>query len=347
MDFLTELRAQEWADESAYAALDESERETEEGAALLYAISEVSESSYSLYDVDKDGVPELFVEYGNCEAAYRTRCCTFRDGKMALAGEFLSGHSGLCTCPDRSAFLVSWGQMGYARILEYAMENGVLTEERELFTEERVLEYTQANEIVPGAEYIDSFYTKLGEYSPYPDDRPQPSGGKALLLPVCDWYDGPAPTGQSTETARAAILAALNGKTELYGASGDHFSGDTGRTTWEKYIQPGVADSFNDVPLEVTSHVWQDMNGDGQEECVLQLQSDVGTAVVVLSEQEGAVYAYYFEYYEDAVFYTDGTILNPYGGTERLSFWKSQCYQYTVSAAAAQPVEWTEGAPRA
>lgn len=173
----------------------------------------VGSESYSLYDVDRDGVPELFVKYGDCEAAFVYKCYAFRDGQVVCIGEFAGGHSSLYTHPDKSAVLRSAGHMGYAELYEYTMENGVLTEEREIFAEEDVRDYTPTEEIVPGAEYIEYFYTRGGaEDDSYWTGRTPYSLGKALLLPIADYYDGRPTTGDSSKTARAAILAVLSGE---------------------------------------------------------------------------------------------------------------------------------------
>ena len=203
-------------------------------------------------------------------------------------------------------------------------------------------------------------YAPESEWYGYDDGRPHASAGQALLLPVCDWYDGPAVTGASSEAARAAILAALNGETGLYGASGDHFNGDVGWTTWAEYIQPGAAYGYNEEPLEVIRHAWLDMNGDGQEELLLQVVTQRGEdgagedgsrpwtieSTVVLSEQEGTVYAYFFGFFDETdAFCDDGTVLN-FGEIQKLSFWKDQCYQYIAQRdPSAQPVKWVDGAP--
>lgn len=313
--------------------------------------------SYSLYDVDRDGVPELFVKYGDCEAAFVYKCCAFRDGQVLCIGEFAGGHSSLYTHPDKSAVLRSAGHMGYKEVYEYTMENGVLTEEREIFSEEDVREYTPTEEIVPGAEYIEYFYTWRGEYEHLVSSGRTPySRGKAMLLPVADWQAALAATGNSSETARTAILAALNGETQLYGASGDHFYGDTGPITWAEYVQPGAAYPYNDQPLAVSAHAWQDMNGDGQEELLLRVVTDTGEdngvpwsseSIVMLSAQDGTVYAYFLSVYDRAgvELRADGTVSNTDYGTVRLSFWKDQCYQYAVPDASAPAVKWVEGAP--
>lgn len=358
VDFLTQLLAKEWASEMDYAGLSGEGLDTEERQELWAAVMDSSEQ-FALYDVDKDGVPELLVKYGECEADYYGVCYTFRDGEMVEAGEFGFSHSVLYTCPDRSAFLCHWGHMGYAELCEYAMEDGVLTEERVLFQEESMDGYTGPDEIVPGAEWIETYFTKRGErrHSWWPEDRLHASAGKALLLPICDWYGGPAATGDSSETARMAILAALDGERPLYGASGDHFYGDIGWTTWEEYIQPGAAYFYNEEPLEIVSYAWMDMNGDGQEECLLRVVKsrveDDGNgkpwtyeATVVLSEQDGTVYAYLFGFYENADdFRGDGTVLS-FGETWKLSFWKGQCYAYYARRdPSARPVEWVDGSP--
>lgn len=321
---------------------------------LSYVMSMMSEN-YSLYDVDKDGVPELFVKYGVCEAAFTYQCYTFREGRMVCIGEFDGGHSGLYTHPDKSAVLRSSGHMGYAELYEYPMEDGVLTEEREIFREEDVRDYTPTEEIVPGAEYIEPYYTRRGEDdSSFFTGKAPYSAGSAMLLPICDWQAGPAATGNDSGQARAAILAALDGESEVYAVSGDHFYGDIGPVAWTDYLGPHGAYPYNDEPLEVSAHLWQDMNGDGQEELLLRVVTDVGEdhgtpwvseATVMLSGQGGAVYAYFFGFFHDRdAFYDDGAV-RQYGEDYRLSFWRNQCYEYIGEPAGGSPVQWLDGSP--
>ena len=315
---------------------------------------------YSLYDVDGDGVPELFVQFGNCEANFTTHCYTFRDGQVVCIGEFDTGHSSLYTDPGRSAVVRSAGHMGCKEVYEYPMEDGRLTGERVLFTEEDVEFYTDTEDIVPGARYIAPTRVYRGEDDHLWFERPLPTWGQAMLLPIIDWYDGPAATGSGSEQARTAILAALNGETGLYGYSGEGYYGDVGPTTWAEYVQGGGAYPYDSAPLEIQGYVWQDMNGDGQEECVLLLRAEdeyQAQLTVVLSEQGGEVYAYGFGYVDLSEFetvdagypyrgelYTDGVMQDHYGGTSALSFWKDQCCQYAVTDhAAGEPVQWQKG----
>lgn len=331
------------------------------GGSLISTMA-MGSNTYSLYDVDRDGVPELFVAYGFWGEF--TQCYTFRDGQIVCVGEFYTKDSSLYGHPEKSAVLCHWGRMGGAALYEYDMVDGVLTERQELFSEYTMDGYTAPDEIVPGAQPIDDYYTFRGEYDWNRFSAPEsegagwhpgdPAEGKALLLPICDWYGGPAATGDSSETARMAILAALDGERPLYGASGDHFYGDVGWTTWEEYVQPGAAYPYSDEPLQIAAHVWLDMNSDGQEECVLQL-AEMGDGewrrqgLSVLSEQDGTVYAYYFGFYESAELGADGVFYHVWGKdsyNRALSFWQDQCYEYdVVSAASVRPVEWLDGSP--
>ena len=353
--FLTRLRRSEFANESAYAAMSEAERESEAGRSLWNAIIGEGSESYSLYDVDKDDVPELFVKFGDYEAAYHTRCYTFRDGETVLLGEFPSGHSSLYTYPDKNAFLVHRAHMGCAELYEYSIADGQLTGGETLLTEGNVTEYTDPGEVVPGAEAVHSNRTRMIRVDSFDFDgtgQLPPSLDTPLLLPVCEWYDGPPATGSDSERARGAILAVLEDNAPFTGVSGDGFYGDTGRTTWEEYVQPGAAYPYGEYPYQVTRYVWLDMNRDGQEECVVRLTGQGENAAllgdeatVVLSEQDGEVYAYYFRFYNHSYIpYMDGTIRSDTGTIAwAMSFWKDQCCESFVSPdETVQPAEWIE-----
>lgn len=50
---------------------------------------------YTLYDVDKNGVPELIVKFGTCEADYDGRLYTFDGTKVVYVDEFAMGHTSI------------------------------------------------------------------------------------------------------------------------------------------------------------------------------------------------------------------------------------------------------------
>ena len=89
----------DWA--SAYrAVLDEAlaKRNAENPGDFL------AECSYCLYDIDKDGTPELLLKTGTCEADYMGRIFFFDGRRASQLGEELSlSHSSFYTDPDEIA----------------------------------------------------------------------------------------------------------------------------------------------------------------------------------------------------------------------------------------------------
>lgn len=361
MDFLTRLRAEEFANESAYAAMNTAERESNEGSDLWQAIMVEGSESYSLYDVDKDGIPELFVKFGDYEAAYHTRCYTFRDGETVLLGEFPSGHSGIYTYPGKNAFLVLKGHMGQASLYEYRVEDGKLAGGEALFTEENVAVYTEPGEVVPGAEAIDYYRTSMFQVYSFDFDgsgQVPPSLATPLLLPVCNWYDGLPATGSDSKQARGAILTVLEDNAPFIVPWAEFGPVPAGPTNLAEFADCQYRDE-GALPYELAGYFWQDLNRDGQEECLIQLTSTYedgswcNNVFLVLSEQDGEIYGYGLAFASICCPYTDGTIRHN-SICCALAFWKKQCYVYYPTASdmpnenyvsydeAAQPAEWVE-----
>lgn len=51
--------------------------------------------SIALYDINKDGINEMFVKVGSCEANYIYFVFTYVNGKVDMLGSFSGGHSSL------------------------------------------------------------------------------------------------------------------------------------------------------------------------------------------------------------------------------------------------------------
>jgi len=328
-DFLRVQRQQEgelkeWVDTASSEELNEDlER---------WSAYSLSSEYYSFYDVDEDGVPELFVRYGDCEAAYHTVCYAFREGEVVEVGDFPSGHSCLYTCPGENGVLYYWGHMGRAFLQKLLLRDGELA-----FAEDFYQEWGGDGEgpdpdpasFVPGAEYIWEYRTPTHWRA---GDCP------ALTLPIYDYgvwprrLEGPLDDGE----VRATIGKVLWEGAELFGVSGDGFYGDTGVVTLEEYLAPGAAYPYNDQSLVVTEYAWADVNGDWQTDCVLRLEGD-GSYYTVLSLQEGTVYAYFLGFTDGFGVDPDGTVfLRWYDWWEQVSFYKNQCYTFS---APREPVE--------
>lgn len=117
----------------------------------------------AVYDVDKDGVPELFFKSGFCEADFETVCYAFRNGRAEAIGQFGSGHTALFTWPEQNAILVWHAQMGVSDMYEYSIIDGRLVCVQTVFSEEVPRSpYTEVNEIVPGSVRVTDY---LGTFS--------------------------------------------------------------------------------------------------------------------------------------------------------------------------------------
>lgn len=276
---------------------------------------------YCLYDADKDGIPELFIQYGSCAADYRTVCYTFREGGVEeLAnGEFGSGQGMIYSCPGEKAFLFAWGHMGYAEIFRIPVEDGRLGE-WELLLEEDTnpaanngvgRDYTHPSALVPGSEALAYYYTRA--YRDY--------GGRNYLLdlPIYDYGALPRLLETPVEEGevRSAVREVLAGGRGFYGCSGDQFYGGTGWVVLEEYLR--AAYRFSNGPLIPREYAFADVNGDGQTDGILRLErgpdeyGNISQYYAVLSLWEGEVYAYFFGF-------TDGFGVDPDGSVYLRSF---------------------------
>lgn len=301
--------------------------------------------SYTLYDVDKDGVPELFIRFGDCEAAFYTVAYAFREGAVAEIGLFGASHSALYTWPGENALIQSWGHMGSGGMDKYIIADGQLVFLENFFYENingtEARGYTDPSVLVPGASYLNECDTMLTmpEWAP-------------LTLPIYDYGRAPDPLPPGSEAdaaARAAILAVLKDGGLLYGVSGDGFGGDTGWKIFSDYCAPGTVIKYADHPMTLKALTWLDFNGDGRTECLLLLNAShedddwLNPQYILLNHQDGVVYAYCLNYStgylpdQNGVFY-DGE----WDATFALSFWKNQCYiRYNVPRdPSAAPAVW-------
>ena len=87
--------------------------------------------NYTIYDIDKDGTPEMFVKMGTCEADYAYYLYAYHENRdcAKFVAEIPAGHSVLCGLENEDAFVVQLGHQGYERITKYIYRNSLLTSE--------------------------------------------------------------------------------------------------------------------------------------------------------------------------------------------------------------------------
>lgn len=87
---------------------------------------------YSVYDIDKDGVKELLILAGTCEADYMYQVYTIENGTGKFLGEIPGGHSGLCADEEGGTqpyIIRLQAHMGYEVISHISIRDGALVSE--------------------------------------------------------------------------------------------------------------------------------------------------------------------------------------------------------------------------
>ena len=80
---------------------------------------------YTVYDIDKDGIPELIIRDGNCEANYVINVYTYTTDIVYL-GEIHCGHTCFYSIDNRNGMYAHYGHMGMEELSEIRIESGEL-----------------------------------------------------------------------------------------------------------------------------------------------------------------------------------------------------------------------------
>ena len=299
---------------------------------------------YYLYDVDKDDVPELMVKFGTCEADYDGRLYTF-DGEHAVyVGEFPLGHSGLATCPSQNGVILNYGHMGGAYMQKMTLKNGELEFEEllsETLGDDPYASYTLPGEVIPGADIL----SEMKPEDTLPIDT--------YRIWIQNLEADVEPTIVEDESLEQRYLTTILQNGTVVGITADGYGGDTGTCTMEEYLGPNMVDQYSDAGMEIVAYTYIDTNGDGSEECVLRLRGadpeesdDLSGKWVVLSEQDGTMYAYCINYQMTYTLLENGAFRpnDAYSTNNfRILFDKDQCFlYYTVLDEKHAEQEWID-----
>ena len=299
---------------------------------------------YYLYDVDKDDVPELMVKFGTCEADYDGRLYTFDGEKAVYVGEFPLGHSGLATCPSQNGVILNYGHMGGAYMQKMTLKNGELEFEEllsETLGDDPDASYTLPGEVIPGADTL----SEMKQEDTLPFDTYE-------IWSVNMSADLNATT-IADETLEQRYLDTILHNGTVVGITADGYGGDTGTCTMEEYLGPNMVNQYADAGMVVEAYTYIDMNEDGTEECVLRLRGadpeesdDLSGKWVVLSEQDGTMYAYCINYQMTYTLLENGAFRpnDAYSTNNfRILFDKDQCFlYYTVLDEKHAEQEWID-----
>ena len=295
---------------------------------------------YWLYDMDKDGVPELIIRYGHDESSFYGKVYTFADGKAQLINELPMGHSSLYGIPDENGLLRHWAHMGCA---EYSMWtlNGEELSYESLFDEdinEKLAAdedawYTPADEIVEGAYHLNSFAydnTAPIEYYDYVVDYitgQKKAGSSDYFFP----NDDPDFFTKVMENDETVVAIAL-----------DEYSHTLWDVPFSTLLEDDMIRDYANDLSEAFDITYADVDSDGIYECIFYLTDGyTGQELrrdcrVILSLQGDSVYAYLGSYpsetriTEDGYFVTEPNEYNYEEYVQRVFLNMENCFIYSV-----------------
>lgn len=337
MDYLTALREEEaplrrWVRE---ATAEELEADVDRANASRWQ-SDV----YWLYDVDKDGVPELFIRYGNLARMDEIRCYACRRGKVVQIGELRDGKgSSLYAWPGENGILDYWAWKGAFVLTKYSVVDGKLVCGEEIRSQYGGPGEPDPRDDVPGTYPLEPCRVRTADREEVP-----------LVLPVCAaggrW--SPAPAGEGDRAAaREAILGVLHRGEKFYSASGNSYV-YVGATGWVS-----LAEYWEDEPRESGERLWMDLDGDGTEECLVRFRTKLGSVdTLILHGQEGTVYGYGVDNYDGdsltagGLYYRSDPLWVEDDWGRVLSFYQNQCFWTAVPLPQSPaPAAWESFAP--
>ena len=273
-------------------------------SAYLQLLHEVRESPFSekgeeaeyymLYDVNKDDIPELILNYGGYSGMSECRLYTIMDNIPTYIDSFSYLDSVLYSCPDDNGLLLVCNRMNYGRTDKLSLKNNKMSTER-IFEEAPVYIYTPVADFYPGAEPITEFH--------YMSDYP--------LLSYDLWTNPIVPVDTVSYPNNDASFF-----TNVIFQNKSVVAVEIPKPGWT-FLEYGRVEtiSFNELVLKIENEsgglvrtgreehrtILVDLNQDGKLEFVISSQKDAGVYgpdkfTIVLSEQNGTVYAYYDEF---------------------------------------------------
>lgn len=254
-----------------------------------------TELSYLVYDIDKDAVPELLVKTGTCEADYHGAFYTFREGQAVQVGEEIGlGHISFYSDPGEDGIIMMWGHMGYASAVRISFTGGYM---EELLYEDNLndrleqdpdTDYIYPGDVIPGSVYLTMCPGNLTLAMTHYEEIVRCLEG---VLPA-------AAEEQYPNRDSAFFENLISGSGEVFAVTADGFTNSPGRIGFQELLRQDVVTSWMQGDLTILSVTPADLNGDGKLECCVAASDGSSEVRILLSEQDGTVFAYLINYAE-------------------------------------------------
>ena len=295
-----------------------------------YGTSEYTPYEYYLYDIDKDGIPELILKRGTCEADYNGEIYK-NDGYAVRAAvyDIGMGHMGFYSEPGENGILFNWGHMGshdLERVTLKKVDWSYELQSEELISEfiEGDGEYTEVSSVVPGAVSLPWSKMSSNLLVEKYEDIMAAMEGHITLAKHDPSHD---------QELKDAVEDTINNGGAVVGISASGYSSDYGTIPFDELLNK--IDEWTPTSYRIDSQEYVDVDGNGKNDCVLWLKPQDGedknrTDLCVLNLQDGKMYAYIVNYLNQCSVDQEGTFVvgGDFPYRFRLAFDADDCLQY-------------------
>lgn len=248
---------------------------------------------YFLYDIDKNGTPELIVEGSGGEANRASYVFAGKDGRAFYVGSIHSGHSNFCTDPEENGVLLYRAHMGYMSIDRIRLIDGRLVSENIVPSTgefKSSMDYPPVSDFVPGAAHM-SYNCPVSNpilFRAWHEITEWLKDGMSTMLPDAIWPQGDADYYSNIISSDQQII--LRGT--IYRDNYAPILPFSSILSYER--TPYSSATTEKYTFSIKDLTYTDYNLDGTIDC-LALLEDLENNVrmpVVLSYDSGVAYVY-------------------------------------------------------
>ncbi len=251
-------------------------------------------SRYYLYDIDKNGIPELIVEGSGGEANRAAYIFSEKDGRAVYIGKIHTGHTSFCSDPGENGILQYHAHMGSMSINRIKLVDGQLQSEVVVPATDGFkssLDYPPVASFIPGAASF-YYYCKV--------DNPILFRSWTSITEWLENFNGHTPPSSKWPENNANYYANIINENQNVLLRGtiyrENYTPSLPFSSVLSYERKtySASSSSEQYMFAVQNYLYSDINGDGITDCLLLL-SDFENSIkvpLILSYDDGVCFAY-------------------------------------------------------
>lgn len=266
-----------------------------------YVHDEIKDANYYLYDMDKDGIPELIVKRGSNENDYMSDFYYWDGNEVKYAGEEFSGRLQYYSNPDGNGIIEYSMHMASGYMTKSLFVDGKIVADEDFFFEDDLMSRYEmdleadpipVSEVVKGSEQL-RYYCPKYTYPILSYLEPVYAAGREEL---------------TDDEFKDMINKIVDEEVEIYWVPTenyvlkDYIFKPNKMSIHELMDTDGfLFDDTDGMYVYVKNYNYMDFNGDGYTECLMELRNATNDdlSLVLLTYQHGNIYAYTSRYMGD------------------------------------------------